>query len=108
MADQSNQEKTAATEIAYCPHLRVYHYRRANGEEWIFDESQLVAAIEGYLKAADERQAEFMAMLTGFARKFPHQVVSFDEEGKLNLRELLEAKHDGDEVVDAEVVEPGK
>jgi hypothetical protein len=89
MANERNQ--AAATEIAYCSHLQIYHYRRVDGVEQIFDSSQLVKAIETFQKQGDERQAEFMAILTGFARQFPHQVVSFDDQGKLNLRELLAA-----------------
>jgi len=40
-----------------------------------------------------------MAALTAFARKFPHKVVHFDEEGKVNLRDLLpeETAEDGAE-----------
>lgn len=88
--DVGKQE--AVTEIAYCPHLDIYHYRRADGSEYLFDSSQLEKSVEGYQKQGDVRQAEFMAMLTGFARQFPHQVVSFDDRGNLNLRELLERK----------------
>lgn len=88
-----------ATEIAHCPHLGLYHYRKADGEEFIFDELQLEKSIETYLAQNDARQAEFMAMLTGFARQFPHQVVSFDAEGRLNLRELhAKVPASGDEV----------
>lgn len=89
MVDERKQ--AVATEIAYCPHLQIYHYRRVDGVEQIFDSSQLVKAIETFQKQGDQRQAEFMAILTGFARQFPHQVVSFDDQGKLNLRELLAA-----------------
>ena len=89
MSDERKQ--AAATEIAYCPHLQIYHYLRVDGVDQIFDSSQLERAIETFQKQGDERQAEFMALLTGFARQFPHQVVSFDDQGKLNLRELLAA-----------------
>ena len=84
--------KTAATEIAYCPHLRVYNYLRADGDQFIFDDAQLERSINSYLRSGDERQAEFMATLTGMARQFPHQIVSFDAEGKLNLQALLAAE----------------
>lgn len=93
----AEKEAGAATEIAYCPHLGIYHYRRADGDEFLFEELGLERAIESYLKQADTRQAEFMAALTAFARKFPHQVVSFDGDGNLNLRELLAREHLGEE-----------
>jgi hypothetical protein len=88
---RSGGKQAAATEIAYCPHLQIYHYLRVDGVDQIFDSSQLERAIETFQKQGDSRQAEFMAILTGFARQFPHQVVSFDDQGKLNLRELLAA-----------------
>lgn len=88
------------TEIAYCPHLGIYHYRRADGDEFMFDEVGLEQAVEAYIKQADTRQAEFMASLTAFARQFPHQVVSFDADGNLNLRELLAREHQGEESAD--------
>jgi len=80
---------SAATEISFCPHLNLYHYRRADGSEYFFNTPQLEQSVEAYAKAGDPRQAEFMAVLTSFARKFPHKVVSFDAEGQLNLRELM-------------------
>jgi hypothetical protein len=88
------------TEIAFCPHLGIYHYRTVDGTEYLFDSSRLEMAVDGYLRNSDAKQAEFMVLLTGFARQFPHQVVSFDEEGTINLRELLvqqlPAESDGD------------
>jgi hypothetical protein len=92
-------KKAPVTEIAYCPHLDIYHYRRADGQEYLFDSFHLKAAMEGYLRHGDETSADFMATLTGFARQFPHQVVAFNEEGKLDLRELLEKKIANDEDV---------
>lgn len=93
----------AATEIAYCPHLQVYHYLRVDGVEHVFDQRDLERSIDGYLRNGNERQAEFMATLAGFAKQFPHQVVSFDEQGRLNLRELLarELEVDGAEAAPA-------
>lgn len=88
----------AATEIAYCSHLGIYHYRRVDGAEYFFDDAGLEAAVDSYLREGDTRQAEFMVELTALARHFPHQMVSFDAEGKMNLQELLarEIPSDGD------------
>jgi len=87
-------QKVAATEIAYCPLLDIYHYRRVDGEEHLFDGQQLERAVDGYLKESETRMAEFMATLTSMARQFPHKVVSFDQEGNMNLQELVEKKID--------------
>jgi hypothetical protein len=93
-AGGGGDQKAAATEIAYCPFLDIYHYRRVDGEEHLFDGQQLESAVEGYLKASETRMAEFMATLTSLARQFPHKVVSFDQEGNMNLQELVEKKID--------------
>jgi hypothetical protein len=80
---------SAATEISFCPHLNLYHYKRADKTEYFFNTQQLEQSVEAYAKAGAPKQAEFMAVLTGFARRFPHKVVSFDGSGQLNLRDLL-------------------
>lgn len=96
MSDEKSPEpgaepaKKVATEIAHCPELGFYHYRRADGAEFMFDTLSLEKAIEGYLQQGDERQAEFMVMLTTYARQFPHVVVPFDENGILDQAFLLE------------------
>jgi hypothetical protein len=77
---------SAATEISYCPDLKIYHYRQVNGVEAFFSEEQLEKSVEAYLQNGDTNSADFMALLTGFARKFPHKVVSFDEQGKCTFR----------------------
>lgn len=79
---------SAATEISFCPHLGLYRYKRADGVDYMFDTAQLEVAIESYVKAANPKEAEFMAFLTACARKFPHQVVSFDERGQCKLAPL--------------------
>jgi hypothetical protein len=109
-AEEAGKEApaTAATEIAYCPHLGIYHYRRIDGSEYLFDKLQLESAIDSYLKGADVREAEFMAQLTAFARQFPHQVVSFNTRGELNLRELLAQKSGDPEASEGGADEPGK
>lgn len=85
------QEKrpSAATSISFCPHLGLYHYTRADGVDYLFDTKKLEEAIDGYLKGGDAKQADFMATLTGVARLHPHKIVSFDEEGKCSLSDLL-------------------
>ena len=90
--DASSQASpaSAATEISFCPHLGIYRYRRADGVDYMFDTPQLEATIQSYIKAADTMQADFMAILTGFARKYPHQVVRFDAQGKCQLQKLEE------------------
>ena len=79
---------TAATEVSFCPHLALYHYRRLDGSEYFFDAPQLEKSIQAYLDNGDPLQAEFMAMLTGLARQRPHEVLSFDEKGQMTLRVL--------------------
>jgi len=83
---------SAATEISFCPHLKMYRYKRADGVDYMFDNVQLEETIESYIKVAKAREAEFMALLTGFARRFPHQVVIFDSDGKCKLQKLEEQK----------------
>jgi len=92
MAEQEKTEvkESAATEISFCPHLGIYRYKRADGSDYMFDSAQLEITVNSYLKAGKSMEAEFMAVLTGFARRYPHKVVSFDEEGKCRLRDLEE------------------
>ncbi len=82
-----------ATKISYCPHLDIYHYTRADGSDYMFDTAQLEKSVETYAKEGNTREAEFMAVLTGLARRYPHQVVAFDESGQAHLGELVPAKH---------------
>jgi hypothetical protein len=83
---------SAATEISFCPHLGIYRYKRADGVDYMFDTAQLEATIESYIKVGKAMDAEFMALLTGLARRAPHQVVVFDESGKCRLQPLAEQK----------------
>ena len=78
----------AATEIAYCPNLGLYHYKRADGTEHMFDRSQLTIALESYIKQGDVRLAEFMATLTGYARRYPHVFVILLPDGTYNMRKM--------------------
>jgi hypothetical protein len=100
MAESEQAPVTAATEISFCPHLQLYHYRRADGVDYLFDTVKLEEAIDGYIKQGDPRQADFMVALTGLARQYPHQVVAFNAEGKCFLRDLkpvvLPADDDGE------------
>lgn len=94
MAEVGNGEKSAEvrTEISYCPHLGIYRYRKADGSDYMFDTDQLEKAIDAYIKSGDSRQADFMATLTGMARQYPHQVLSFDENGVCALKPLTPAE----------------
>jgi hypothetical protein len=78
----------AATEIAYCPNLGLYHYKRADGSELIFDRVQLEMALASYLKQGVVRMAEFMSMLTGYARRYPHVFVILLPDGTYGMRKM--------------------
>jgi hypothetical protein len=86
--------KTATTEISYCPHLNLYHYKRADGDEFFFDTAQLEVSIESYLKQGNSRDADFMAQLTAWARKFPHKTATFYADGRFEVRKLDPRKDD--------------
>jgi hypothetical protein len=101
--ESGTKSVSIATEISYCPHLDIYHYRRADGSDYMFNTEQLKLAIEGWAKQGDQRQAEFMAVLTGLGRRYPHKVVSFDDAGKCVMRDLEPAPQVGDD----EVSKPG-
>lgn len=77
-----------ATEISYCPHLDIYHYKRADGSDYLFNTEQLEKSVEGWVRHGDQRQADFMAVLTGMGRRYPHKCVSFDDSGKCVMRDL--------------------
>lgn len=94
---KSDSASTVATEISYCPHLDLYHYKKADGTDYMFDTEQLTKSLEVLMKQGDPRQAEFMAVLTGLGRRYPHKVVSFDETGKCCLRDLPAAVISDDE-----------
>jgi hypothetical protein len=94
------QEKrlSVSTSISFCPHLGLYHYTRADGVDYLFDTHKLEEAIDSYLKSGDTKQADFMATLTGVARLHPHKIVSFDEEGKCSMSDLVIAESTDDSV----------
>jgi hypothetical protein len=87
---QTGKPATVATEISYCPNLDVYHYVRFGEDEadYMFTTPQLEKAIETYIKQGDPRQAEFMAILTALARRFPHKKATFDEQGQCYMSDL--------------------
>ncbi len=85
------QPAAVATEIAYCPHLDMYHYKRVDGADYMFDTAQLEKSVEAFAREGKPRDAEFMAILTGLARQYPHKVVAFDEQGRCYLRDLVPA-----------------
>jgi hypothetical protein len=78
----------AATAIAYCPHLGMYHYWRADGSEFMFDRVELLQSLEAYSRSGDTRQGEFMAGLTGHARRYPHVIVIVRTDGTYALQKL--------------------
>lgn len=77
----------AITQIAYCPHLDVYEYIREDGT-YRFNTVELERMVDLYLKDGKTRDADFMAVLTGLARQYPHKRVSFDAEGQCNVSNL--------------------
>lgn len=78
----------ATTAIGYCPHLGMYHYKREDGEEFFFNREQLEISLADYLQQHDLKQANFMAKLTGYARKYPHVMVVIKADGTYNLVRL--------------------
>ena len=78
----------ATTEISYCPHLGVYHYKRVDGAEFYFNTDELEKSVESYLKSGNVREAEFMGTLTAWARKFPHKVATFFADGRFEVRKV--------------------
>ena len=78
----------AATEIAYCPHLGLYHYKRADGLEEFFNRERLEIVIENYLKQGELRLAEYMSILTGHARRYPHVFLTILPDGRLGMRKM--------------------
>jgi len=78
----------ATTQISYCPYLGLYHYSRADGEDYLFDAGQLELALMAYQKQGDLRQAEFMSALTSLARQCPNSIVEIDSEMNYKILQL--------------------
>lgn len=86
--DGSTDIENSQTLICYCPFLGLYHYKRADGAEFLFDREKLAASLDAYLKQGDQRTAEFMATLTAYARKYPHLVIRVFPDGTFTLGRL--------------------
>ena len=102
----------ATTQISYCPHLDIYNFKRVDGE-YFFDTPALEASIETYQTTGDLRQADFMAALTSFARKFPHKVITIFPDLTFEIRKLSPRKfsvdgEDGEKGEDGMDGEKGK
>lgn len=104
MADAANAanaaNKSFSAKISFCPHLGLYHYVQAGGTEYFFTSDKLVETIQSYVDGGDVERAEFMAGLTAFARRFPHHVLVFDKDGKVDLKELVAAPAPAEEPED--------
>jgi hypothetical protein len=96
--------------VYFCPELRLYRYKMDDSvhpEASIdskFDADELEDAIVAQLAAAkraggDDRQAHFLANMTGMARLNPHKIVAFNvEDDKAKIIEPSEywKKHDAE------------
>jgi hypothetical protein len=80
-------EASVTTEISYCPHLDVYEYKRVDGV-YRFDTKELEKTVNLYIDQGKTRDADFMAVLTAMARKYPHKRVKFGEDGTCNVTTL--------------------
>jgi hypothetical protein len=80
--------ENATTEISFCPHLGIYHYKRQDGTEYFFDTEKLEQSINTYLKEGLSQEADFMIQLTAWGRKFPHKVATFHADGSFTVRKL--------------------
>ena len=84
-----------AVQISYCPELCTYHYVRTDGDEFFFDDNKLEQSIAVYLSQGKQADAEFMALLTADARKYPHKILIY--EGGKPPRIVDPAPHSFDE-----------
>lgn len=71
--------------VCYCPDLRLYWYKVENPEkpdqeaDYKFNDEELEDAIATHLANEQQREADFMAELTGLARTNEHMFVVFDQ-----------------------------
>jgi len=91
-AGQPVDPQSIVTEIAYCPCLDLYHYKRNDGADYFFDTPQLEKSIDAYVHQGMSRDADFMSVLTGMARQFPHKRVKFDANAQCNITDLEKAE----------------
>ena len=87
--DKTTSEQKPRTEISYCPEMGLYRFKRANGDLFLFDNERLVADLDYQMKHGGQREADFMALLTGMARRAPHKLVAVDEDGNVNVSDLV-------------------
>ena len=73
----SSGEAKMAVQISYCSDLGIYHYVRTDGDEFFFDDDKLEQSIAVYLSQGKNVDAEFMALLTADARKYPHKILIY-------------------------------
>jgi|WetSurMetagenome_2_1015567.scaffolds.fasta_scaffold425888_2 hypothetical protein len=85
MPDPAKTDPSANVSISHCPDLGIYHYAKLGEPDCMFTHAQLVCVLDEHMKEGRKDQAEVMALLTGFARQYPHQVVSFDESGQCSI-----------------------
>lgn len=104
--DGTTDVEKSQTLISYCPFLGLYHYKRADGTEFFFDRDKLEEAVEAYLKQGDFQNAEFMGVLTAYARKYPHLVITLFPDGTYSLGrlEIPEDERDTKVIEDAGLV----
>jgi hypothetical protein len=104
--DGTTDADKSQTLISYCPFLGLYHYKRADGTEFFFDREKLQVAVEAYLKQGDFQNADFMAVLTAYARKYPHMVIALFPDGTYSLGrlEIPEDERDTKVIEDAGLV----
>ena len=96
MSVKTGETSKMAVQISYCPELCIYHYIRTDGDEFFFDDDKLEQSIAVYLSQGKKLDAEFMALLTADARKYPHKILIY--EGGKPPRIVDPAPHSFDEV----------
>ena len=99
--------------VYFCPELRLYHYQisdsgdRDNDVDYKFNADELEDALVAMLSRADDdekkegsqREAKFMADMTGLARVNPHKIVMLDiDKNKIEIVEPVDywKKHDAE------------
>jgi hypothetical protein len=83
------KNQSVSVEIAYCPCLGFYHYKRDDGDEFFWDNDKLEQTLEAYLRMGKMVDAEFMARLTTASRETPHKILKFDGNGKCEVRDAV-------------------
>jgi hypothetical protein len=81
--------------ICFCPDLKLYHYHLTDDSkvgpdaeaDYKFTEDELEDVVAAHLVQKNEKEAEFVAKITGLARHYPHKMVEFSSEGKMEIKE---------------------